>query len=140
MSFKVDDSKRTWHNGEGTWGGYTNIVDVSIEIDIVNGGDEPFPSEQIQAVALLCRQMVVRYGLAPNKIIGHFDSAPTSDSNEAHDPSAYFDWKLFYLVLGIYPRLYASKLTDSEQRQVLLQSAAGIYNANVQIVQEKLRT
>ena len=56
----VDESKRAWHAGLGSWAGLDDINSRSIGIEIVNvgltedGKREPFPMAQIDAVIKLC--------------------------------------------------------------------------------------
>lgn len=90
----VDEKKRAWHAGLGSWRGIDKINDRSIGIEIQNigltkdGKREPFPERQIEAVITLCKDIKERYGISNRDIIGHSDSAPARKI----DPGEMFPW------------------------------------------------
>lgn len=89
----VDESKRAWHAGVGSWAGMNAINDCSIGIEIVNAGltadgkREPFPDAQIDAVIKLCKDIQSRYPI--KYVLGHSDVAP----QRKQDPGEAFPWK-----------------------------------------------
>ena len=91
----VDESKRAWHAGLGSWAGLDDINSRSIGIEIVNvgltedGNREPFPNAQIYAVIKLCKDIQTRYNISPCNIVGHSDVAPA----RKQDPGEAFPWK-----------------------------------------------
>ena len=90
----VDDNKRAWHAGVSSWEDRNNLNDSSIGIEIVNldGNQNPYPQEQIEAVIFLCRQIISKYNIAPNYVLGHSDIAPL----RKEDPGTLFPWATLY--------------------------------------------
>ncbi len=89
----VDEESRAWHAGVSSWGGETNINSASIGIEIVNGGHDyglpDFPKVQINAVAVLCQDIIKRRSIKPMNIIAHSDIAPA----RKQDPGEKFPWE-----------------------------------------------
>jgi N-acetylmuramoyl-L-alanine amidase len=95
----VDENRRAWHAGPSFWKGNTNLNASSIGIEIVNPGwindpdgtqrYAPFPEAQIDEVVALCKEIVARHGIRPDRIIGHADIAP----GRKQDPGPLFPWK-----------------------------------------------
>lgn len=101
----VDEAKRAWHAGRGTWMGETDLNSCSVGIEIANGGHDyglpPYPEVQIAAVFELVRQIVARHGLDRHHVIAHSDLAPTRKP----DPGEHFPWKrLADVGLAIWPK------------------------------------
>lgn len=91
----VPEDLRAWHAGVSSWEGETDINSRSIGIEIVNPGHEfgyvDFPLRQIAAVISLCKSIITRRGpLAPERILGHSDVAPS----RKQDPGERFPWEL----------------------------------------------
>jgi N-acetylmuramoyl-L-alanine amidase len=88
----VPEGRRAWHAGQGSWAGETDINSLSIGIEIANpghaGGLPPYPEEQIAAVIALVRDIAGRWGVRPERIIGHSDVAPA----RKEDPGEHFPW------------------------------------------------
>ena len=88
----VAEGMRAWHAGASHWAGETDINSVSIGIEIQNPGHDrgypDFPQEQMQAIAVLCRDIAQRRGIAPEGILAHSDVAP----GRKIDPGEKFDW------------------------------------------------
>ena len=100
----IDENKRAWHAGESFWAGRSNLNDISIGIEIVNldGNLHPYPDDQIDAVIFLCQQIIQRYNIAPNCVLGHSDIAPL----RKNDPGVLFPWqKLFENGIGVMPNV-----------------------------------
>jgi N-acetylmuramoyl-L-alanine amidase len=90
----VPESRRAWHAGKSFWKGETDINSASIGIEIVNpghpGGLPDFPNVQIEAVIELCRDIVPRWAIAPERVLAHSDIAPVRKV----DPGEKFPWDL----------------------------------------------
>lgn len=101
----VDEAKRAWHAGRGTWDGETDMNSCSIGIEIANGGHDfglpDFPDVQIQSVMTLVKAIMERHGLDRQHVIGHSDLAP----GRKPDPGEKFPWKrLAEAGLSIWPK------------------------------------
>lgn len=92
----VPELRRAWHAGEGSWAGETDINSCSIGIEIVNPGHDfgypDFPRRQIGAVAALCRAILRRHAIKPERILAHSDTAPSRKK----DPGEKFPWEVLY--------------------------------------------
>lgn len=88
----VHEFRRAWHAGAGTWAGEDDLNSGSIGIEIVNGGHPfglpPYPDEQIEAVIRLSRDIVGRWAIRPERVLGHSDIAPA----RKEDPGEHFPW------------------------------------------------
>ena len=95
----VDENRRAWHAGESEWNGRTWLNATSIGIELVNRGYVesadgrrlwyPYSEEQIDALVVLLKDIMVRHDLKPGAIIGHSDIAP----QRKVDPGPLFPWK-----------------------------------------------
>ena len=94
----VDESRRAWHAGASFWKGHTHLNASSIGIEIVNSGYKntdqgrvfaPYPPAQIDAVVELVKDIAIRHGVKPERIVGHNDIAP----QRKKDPGPLFPWK-----------------------------------------------
>lgn len=88
----VQESQRAWHAGVADWAGDTDINSRSIGIEIVNPGHDlgypDFPTQQVEAVIALCRDIIVRQGIAGTRVLAHSDVA----SGRKADPGEKFPW------------------------------------------------
>jgi N-acetylmuramoyl-L-alanine amidase len=88
----VPEARRAWHAGVSSWAGIKDINSHSIGIEIVNpghdGGYPDFPDAQIDAVIALCRDIVARYRIRPERVLAHSDVAPA----RKQDPGEKFPW------------------------------------------------
>ena len=88
----VPEARRAWHAGRSSWFGETDMNSASIGVEIVNpghdGGLPPFPRQQIDAVIALCRDIIARRAIAPERILAHSDIAP----GRKVDPGEKFPW------------------------------------------------
>ena len=89
----VPEGRRAWHAGASWWGGERDINSSSIGVEIANaghpGGLPPFGEMQIRAVIALCRDLVGRWRIAPDRILAHSDVAP----GRKLDPGEIFPWE-----------------------------------------------
>ncbi|MCP1226709.1 N-acetylmuramoyl-L-alanine amidase [Sebaldella sp. S0638] len=102
----VDEEKRAWHAGKSGWKGFTDLNDISIGIELVNKGRiaevdkvrfEPYSIIQIEKTAFLILDLIKRYNIEPQNILGHSDVAP----QRKQDPGPLFPWEKLYRVYGI---------------------------------------
>ena len=91
----VRESDRAWHAGKSFWGGVTDINSHSVGIEIVNPGHEfgyrSFPVRQIASVIDLCRGIIARHPVPPQRVLAHSDVAP----GRKIDPGERFPWRQF---------------------------------------------
>ena len=88
----VPEARRAWHAGESSWEGERDVNSRSIGIEIVNGGhdfgDPDFPLRQVEAVIALAGDIVARYGIRADRVLGHSDVSP----GRKRDPGEKFPW------------------------------------------------
>ncbi len=92
----VQESRRAWHAGVSSWAGESDINSLSIGIEIANPGHDfgypDFPKRQIAAVITLCRGIIARRSIAPDRVLAHSDVAPS----RKQDPGEKFPWRLLH--------------------------------------------
>ena len=88
----VPEAQRAWHAGVSCWRGERDMNSASIGIEICNpghdGGLPPFPAIQIEAMIRLCRDIIARHALKPERVLAHSDIAPA----RKRDPGELFPW------------------------------------------------
>ncbi|WP_413730968.1 N-acetylmuramoyl-L-alanine amidase [Sodalis sp. RH22] len=105
----VPEDKRAWHAGISEWNGRSNLNDTSIGIEIVNPGFTesaagkrwyPYAPEQVELVARLAEDIIRRYQIRPDNVVGHSDIAPLRKT----DPGPLFPWaQLAERGIGAWP-------------------------------------
>jgi N-acetylmuramoyl-L-alanine amidase len=106
----VPEEKRAWHAGVSQWHRRSNLNDSAIGVEIVNLGfteDEEknrtwysFNEEQISALIPLLKDLIEKYQISPQDILGHSDIAPT----RKYDPGKLFPWqRLAESGIGAWP-------------------------------------
>ncbi|MEI2265165.1 N-acetylmuramoyl-L-alanine amidase [Erwinia sp. CGal63] len=105
----VPESQLAWHAGNSFWRGATRLNDTSIGIELENQGYRrvagarvwyPFPDKQMAALLPLMRDIVIRYNIQPQDIVGHSDIAP----QRKQDPGPLFPWHWLYQQgIGAWP-------------------------------------
>ncbi len=93
----VPETQLAWHAGISFWRGATRINDTSIGIELENQGYKrtaggliwyPFTPQQMGALMPLTRDIVKRYNILPQDVVGHSDVAP----QRKQDPGPLFPW------------------------------------------------
>ena len=116
----VEEGRRAWHAGRSFWAGVTDINGRSIGVELVNPGHEwgyrPFPEPQMAALEALCRGVLARHPIPPQRVLGHSDVAP----QRKEDPGELFDWpRLARAGIGLWPEFgLASADLVAEQEAV----------------------
>lgn len=96
----VDEASRAWHAGVGRWGTVNDVNSRSIGIELDNDGASPFPEPQMSALEPLMAQIMARWSIRPERVIGHSDMAP----RRKVDPGPHFDWsRLAGAGLSVWP-------------------------------------
>lgn len=99
----VDETKRAWHAGAGTWNGIGDINSHSVGIEVINpslGHSAPYQEKQIDALIELSGDIIKRYNILPHNVFAHSDMAPA----RKYDPGRLFPWKkLSKAGIGLYP-------------------------------------
>ncbi len=88
----VPEDKRAWHGGLGSWREIKEDINshsIGIELSSLSLGQTPYSSKQIESLIQLSQDIISRYHIKPQNIIGHSDSAPTRKA----DPGKTFPWQ-----------------------------------------------
>lgn len=102
----VEEDKRAWHAGAGSWGGQGDVNSRSIGIELSNSGAEPFSELLMSSLEALLSDLMTRWDIPAEGVIGHSDMAPLRKK----DPGSRFDWeRLARQDLSIWPN---PKLTE----------------------------
>jgi N-acetylmuramoyl-L-alanine amidase len=106
----VPEKRRAWHAGVSVWAGESDINSRSIGIEIANPGHDfgypDFPEQQIAAVIALCRDILARHAMSPDRVVAHSDIAPA----RKRDPGEKFPWRRLHAAgvgLWVEPALEA---------------------------------
>ena len=96
----VEEDMRAWHAGAGTWRGQCDINSCSIGIELDNDGASPFSEPQMAQLDSLLSDIMARWSIGPEGVIGHSDMAPDRKA----DPGLRFPWsRLARQNLTIWP-------------------------------------
>jgi N-acetylmuramoyl-L-alanine amidase len=117
----VEEGQRAWHAGVSFWQGTRNVNEVSLGIEIVNPGHEwgyrDFPEAQMQTLEGLARDLLRRYPIPPDRVVGHSDVAPL----RKQDPGERFDWeRLARSGIGFWPGVGATSTAGISDTQAML--------------------
>lgn len=85
----VAEGNRAWHAGAGEWHGQGDINSRSIGIELDNRGTHPFSQPQMTRLEKLLADIMTRWDIPPEGVIGHSDMAP----GRKFDPGSRFDWE-----------------------------------------------
>ena len=136
----VDENMRAWHSGQSSWKGEHDINSCSIGIEIQNEGHvytyPDFPSEQMDAVIALSKDIVTRWEMRPEHVLAHSDVAP----HRKIDPGEKFDWRRLHRE-GVGHWVKPSPISDGTILQAgdegepvsALQSMLALYGYGVEI-------
>ena len=113
----VREVDRAWHAGAGEWKGQTDINSRSIGIELDNRGDHPFSEPQMGTLEQLLPEVMRRWSIIPEGVIGHSDMAPDRKT----DPGPRFDWRRLELQGLAAPRGTISH-SDSGNFRILAQN------------------
>ena len=112
----VDEDRRAWHAGGGSWRGLEDVNSASIGIEIVNAGYNadgsrpPYAEAQVLSVIALCKEIQSRHEI--RWVIGHSDLAPMRKL----DPGEHFPWKrLAENGIGFWTEEFAEPYGSSRQ-------------------------
>ena len=106
----VDEDQRAWHAGVGEWCGLQDMNSRSIGIELDNDAKAAFTEPLMQSLLALLPQVLARWDIPAENVIGHSDMAP----GRKIDPGAHFDW----------PRLAAGGLAQPYPHQPAIDSGA----------------
>ena len=84
----VAEHNRAWHAGAGAWHGLHDINSRSIGIELDNDGQTPFTRLLMRSLETLLADILHRWAIPPQNVIGHSDMAP----GRKIDPGPLFDW------------------------------------------------
>jgi N-acetylmuramoyl-L-alanine amidase len=109
----------------------SDINSCSIGIEIANPGHDygypDFPVAQIESVIALCREILARQAIPPERVLAHSDVAPL----RKNDPGEKFPWdELFHAGVGLWV-----PAVEREGSQAL---SAGVRGADVTALQRRL--
>lgn len=108
----VPEHARAWHAGAGSWGTCLDVNSASIGIELDNDGLSPFAAPLMDALEGLLSEIMARWSLPPQAVIGHSDLAP----GRKIDPGGRFDWRrLARSNLAVWPEVPAelpASITD----------------------------
>lgn len=89
----VQETERAWHAGKSALmvGGVLyqswNMFSIGVELT-GDGNQQPYQAVQYLVLEALLGEIVVRYGIQPQFVVGHQDICPQLKV----DPGKYFDW------------------------------------------------
>ena len=140
----VEDYNIAYHAGVSYWRGQDGLNKTSIGIEFYNPKpfEQNFTDVQIKAGIELCQDIIRRYNIAPENIVGHNEIAyfPDNEENRAkgivgklgrkQDPSPLFPWEEFVKngvgisrveINGLFKKLknYESEQESNEIKQKL---------------------
>lgn len=107
----VPEDLRAWHAGAGRWGAVGDVNSRSIGIELSNTGFVPFAAAQMDALEDLLGGLRARWGIRPERVIGHSDMAP----GRKIDPGPRFDWRRLALDrFSVWPLSSAGAISAAE--------------------------
>ena len=83
-----------WHAGKSELNGRKYCNNYAVGIEMIATYDSGYTDEQYSSLAVLCSQMMIRYDISMDMIVGHEDVAP----GRKKDPGPKFDWDRYRLL------------------------------------------
>ncbi|WP_373281657.1 N-acetylmuramoyl-L-alanine amidase [Litoreibacter roseus] len=109
----VEEQRRAWHAGAGSWGGVADVNSRSIGIELDNTGFTPFAAAQMDALEELLSDILGRWDIPAQNVIAHSDLAP----GRKIDPGPRFDWqRLAHGGLSIWPSPNCAEIAPDPAR------------------------
>ncbi len=111
----VDENDIAYHAGVSFWNGVDGLNKSSIGIEFINSQPfvKKFSQAQMNAGLELCRQLIAKYQIKAQNVVGHSDIAYSRETgflDRKQDPSHLFDWKfLAENGVGIFPQIKFSE-------------------------------
>jgi N-acetyl-anhydromuramyl-L-alanine amidase AmpD len=95
----VAEDKVAWHAGNSELWGVGNVNDYSLGIELVDDDDrDKYPEQQMDSLITLVTELVAKYKIQLNRIIGHqYIALPLGRKK---DPGPDFPWYEFLNTLG----------------------------------------
>lgn len=122
----VPEERRAWHAGKGRWGRVVDVNSRSIGIELDNDGRSPFAAPLMDALEALLSEVLPRWNILPERVLGHSDCAP----GRKLDPGPRFDWVRLGRS-GLVPVLAADPAPDpGSDAAFVAAAAAGGYTAS----------
>ncbi|MDY4841174.1 MAG: N-acetylmuramoyl-L-alanine amidase [Alphaproteobacteria bacterium] len=116
----VDEAKAAYHAGVGFWRGRTdscNMRSVGIELVNMSLGQTPYSEAQIAALIPLCKELMQKYRIATENVVGHSDIKPLGKA----DPGMCFPWqRLAQEGIGLWYNPADAEKTEENNASVLL--------------------
>jgi len=118
----VGEDKVAWHAGKSFWRGDSglNATSIGIELYSPSFGQKQYPKAQISALIKLAKQIIKKYRIRPENVVGHSDIAPSRKI----DPNFAFPWQeLAQNGIGLWPK--GEKASSSRLRNKTLLAHIG---------------
>ena len=123
----VEEDKVAWHAGQSYWHGQTglNATSIGIELYSPSYGQKKFPKIQLDAFVKLATQIIKKYHIRAENIVGHSDIAPTRKV----DPGKNFPWEeLSKKGIGLWPKQDGPSLPQCKYTTLLSEIGYDIQN------------
>jgi len=98
----AEDTWRTWHAGPGSYDGLTDLNrTIGIECEHKQGGP-PWTDVQLEALGLLCLQLIARWKIPESRIIAHRWTKRPASASKKTDPTDWSDAELKPWIAALY--------------------------------------
>lgn len=94
----VNDDKRAWHAGVGTYAGFGDWNNISIGIEVSHIENHPWTPGQREVLRELCLILITKYSITQQMIAAHRWIAPA----RRRDPTDFPDGELKPWIAGLY--------------------------------------